>query len=86
MINKISNIIDLIITFYIGILGTFFRKQFIEFCARGFEFLYNHTGFFVFKLQAEGMKKPYMRIFVPFVASFFFLIGMVAFIYNVWSN
>jgi hypothetical protein len=86
MTNPIYSIIDLFITsLYIGIFGTVFRRQYIEMCAKAFEFLYNKTGFFVFKIQADGMRKPYMKILIPIIATIILIVGITDFISNIWG-
>lgn len=70
---EISQIIDFIITIYIGIMGIFFNKWSVSFTKKSFDYLYVKTNLSLFKKMADESAKPYMRIL-------FFGAGVLGFI------
>ena len=79
---RVYNIIGSLIAIYVGIVGVFFNKWGIEFNARGFEWMYKKTNFFVFKLQAEGMRKPFMKVFLFIIGITALILGIITLIQN----
>lgn len=60
----------------VGIVSIFFRKWGIKHNVKGFQSLYEKTGFPLFRRQAEEMGKPYMNILTLVIGVLLLAIGL----------
>jgi len=82
-VGKFFYILWSIVAISTGIIALFFRKWSMEFMERGFLLWYKKTNFHLFKLQAEGLTKPYMNILSIFLGIVFLVLGILTLFENI---
>ena len=81
--NRIYNILWSIFAFGSGLYLLIYTEQFIKLAKRRFNNLYQKTGFFLFKLQAESIDSDYIHATTSLVGLFFAAAGVLIFLQNI---